>query len=177
MIDYLGKYIAFVGGGDGSITTGYVSSVFNYVNKLEVRADDGERWEQEQEQEINMQEVVGVMHRTHPLINEEVAFKRIVGAIPRWWQLQQHGELPDRLYGTIDVAYVEAVLPEGSGAPTVFGVTVHSGDIGQQRLPMQIETPVFLPANRVEFIDATEELETPVFLPDDRVDFIEDAEE
>ena len=156
LVDYLGKYIAFVGDGDGSITTGYVGDVLSYIGKIEVITKNKERKGWFDSQEIRTQEVVGVMHRTHPLIDEEASFKFIVGAVPLWWN---HDRWPDKLYGSIDVVYVKPVFPEGSGEPTVFGITVHSGDIGLRRVrvAVSLEDTVFIPANRVEIIDNAEE--------------------
>ena len=63
----------------------------------------------------------------------------------------------DSLNGMVDVVYVEALWPEGSGEPTAVGVTVNSGNIGAERVDWWGESPpytVFLPINRVEFSDA-----------------------
>ena len=153
LVDYLGKYVAFVGGGDGAIVTGYVTNVFSHLNKLEIIPDENLERGWGLEQEIRLLEVIGVMHHAHPLINEEVSFKNIAGA----FQWRDRGILPNKIYGTVDVVYVEAVMPEGSGEPTVYGVTVHTGQFGFRQLPLQIEETVFIPANRVEFVETAEE--------------------
>ena len=151
--DYWGNYIAYVGDGDGSISTGYVINFAREKLILESE-DDGawKKWEEEEEEEgISVHAVVGVMHQTHALAGEEVSFKRVHGAMPQLW-----GEalVPDILYGRVDVVYVAAVLPEGSGEPTAIGVTVHSGDFGGRKVRWQWPDTVFLPIGRVEFIDA-----------------------
>ncbi len=106
--DYWGNYIAYVGDGDGSISTGYV---INFVReKLVIETADDVGWEWEEEESISLHAVVGVMHQTHALAGKEVSFKRVNGAMPRWGD----DLLPDHLYGTVDVVYVAAVLPKGS---------------------------------------------------------------
>ena len=152
--DYWGNYIAYVGDGDGSISTGYVTSYLARPEKLILESeDDGawKNWEEEEEEGISVHAVVGVMHQTHALAGEEVSFKRVHGAMPQLW-----GDdlLPDHFYGTVDVVYIAAVLPEGSGEPTAVGVTVHSGDFGGRKVRVQWGYTVFLPIGRVEFIDA-----------------------
>ena len=152
--DYLGNYIAYVGHGDGSISTGYVTSYLSKPGKLILESEDEDGWEWEkEEEEISVHAVVGVMHQTHALAGEEVSFKRVNGAMPLLW-----GDdlLPDHLYGTVDVVYVAAVLPEGSGEPTAVGVTVHSGDFAGRKVVVQWPFTVFLPIGRVEFTDADE---------------------
>ena len=65
--------------------------------------------------------------------------------------------LPDTLYGTVDVTYVEAVLPEGSGEATAIGVTVHSGLFNDEKrqiwVNLHLPATVYLPIGRVNFID------------------------
>ena len=152
--NYVGNYIAFVGDGDGSISTGYVTHIISKLDNLILESEDKGGWGEEEEEAISLHEVVGVMHRTHVLAGEEVSFKRVHGAMPHWGGGDDI--LPDHLFGTVDVVYVEAVLPEGSGEPTAVGVTVHSGAFAKdwQLQVVQWHDTVFLPINRVKFIDA-----------------------
>ena len=163
LFDYVGKYIIYVGEGDVSFTTGYVSQLrggkliikANLDEKAKRRRKD-EKLLNENLREITLDIVVGVMHRTHELIGKEVFFPRIHGAMPtdRWADNMRF----DNFYGTVDVVYIEALLPEGSGETTAVGVTVHAGDIGGVRAALRGDMPytVFLPIGRVQFTEADE---------------------
>ena len=164
--DYLDKYIIYVSDGDGSLATGYVIKLLG--GKLRLRAAEADDslplWMQEEleqkEEVIDLQTVVGVMHRTHALIDEEVSFKRIHGAMHF---NHKNRNLPDTLLGTVDVVYVEALLPEGSGEATAVGVTVHSGffhdDLHWVRL--QPSETIYLPIGRVNFREAAKDAPPP----------------
>lgn len=153
--DYLGKYIAYVGNGDGSISTAYVTSYTSTSEQIIIQ-DEADDWKwEEEEKTISLNTVVGVMHQAHTLTGEEVSFKRVHGAMPLLWG---DDPLPDRLYGTVDVVYIAAILPEGSGEPTAVGVTVHSGDSGEidaRRFRVHLPYTVFLPIGRATLIDAS----------------------
>ena len=161
--DYLEKYIVYVARGDAALAAGYVFRLKGGKLVVRPRGDDkavkadeaGWPLVDEDFNGIRLDTVVGVMHRNHALVGEKVSFPRIRGAMPtdRWDDDMRF----DSFNGMVDVVYVKALWPEGSGEPTAIGVTVNSANVGDVLIKMSREGPphtVYLPIDRVEFVDA-----------------------